>query len=178
MASWQIDHKEMAVNPNIHIVGNPKPQSNPINWGKSKGPGRRHASWVWHSLHKYQEGSAVSPQVSHGFPIIFSPIVSCHEGLPFFARPGPAWPAFMSCSKAFLRVSGQQATNEACSGLAVTAHPVHLRTHLCKNSEKDWYFNVFHTSMHTYATYLVKLIFFDNDRPVDHCQWRDGGSWP
>jgi hypothetical protein len=24
----------------------------------------------------------------------------------------------------------------------------------------------------------VNLIFFDNDRPVDHCQWRDAGSWP
>jgi hypothetical protein len=80
----------------------------------------------------------------------------------------------MPCSKAFLRVSGQQATNEACSGW--DSSPSALTNPLVKNSEKYWYFNVFHTSMHTYATYLVNLIFFDNDRPVDHCQWRDAGS--
>ena len=155
-------------------LSNPKPQSNPINLGKSKGPGRRHASLAWHSLHKYQEGSAVSPQVSPSFFLRQFHAMRVFHSLRDW--PGPAWPAFMPCSKAFLRVSGQQATNEACSGC--DSSPSALTNPLVKNSEKYWYFNVFHTSMHTYATYLVNLICFDNDRPVDHCQWRDAGSWP
>lgn len=75
-------------------------------WGQNKDPWRRHASWVWCSLQ-----TAVNKPAEHA--VWQSPSKATAQ---FHDTEGTA---FMSCSKAFLWVSGQQAANktstEPCS---------------------------------------------------------------